>query len=294
MTYPTPILRTQLELYTNIRQRMRDTANRRWTQQEAYNAINDGLAQWHNRVFVPFLYSLTDGFATGDYEYALPWYITEPIDVEAYRTIFLNGLPVELAAGTQSTWQNVPAYRLEPDGAGGQLLRLEIAPYDTDARVIWWSNNGPVPATIATLNANITTTTATTCTIASAPVIGNAGYIRIDDEWIAYSGYTQASSVTTLQNLLRGVNGTAAATHTSSTSVYWGIAAHRQDLFNQLYESAMAAMHNLFLQDAAPKEIEHHTFQVRYHQQVADEYWRRYIPNRPAKMRLSRAGIGLL
>lgn len=288
-----PFLETQADVLTQVRQRVRDTANRRWSQTEVYNAVNDSLRKWSTKVFTPFIYTLPDGFDIATYTYALPWYITPPIDVETRRLIYLDGLQIQFA-DTEYTYQDVPAYRIESDGSGGQTLRLEIQPYDADARVIWWGTNGPVPLTVPTLNANITTTTATTCTIGATPIIGPSGYIKIDDEWMQYSGYTQASSTTTLQNLIRGVNGTTAATHTSGTSVYWGIAAHRVDLFTQLYEDTLAAMHNLFLQDASPKEIEHHTFQVRYHQQVADEFWRKYTPNRPPKMRLSRAGIGML
>lgn len=289
-----PHLITQADLYTRIRERTRDTANRRWSQKEVYNAINDGLTRWSNRVFVPFLYTVTGGFTLGDYDYTLPWYISPPVDVQIYRQHYVDGLPIQTNDGSMSTWVDFPAYRLEPDGSGGQVLRLEVVPYDTDARIVWWAQNGPVPATLATLNANISSTTATTCTFGSAPVIGPAGYVKIDDEWLAYAGYTQASSVTTLQNLVRGVNGTTAATHTSGATVYWGIAAHRPDLFNQMYHQAWANMHNLFLQDASPKEIEHHTFQLRFHQQMADEFWKNYVPNRTGRMRLSQAGIGLL
>lgn len=288
-----PFLETQVDVLTQVRQRIRDTANRRWTQTEVYNAINDGLRKWQTRVLIPFVYTLTDGLDFATYTYALPWYVVPPLNVEFRRLIYLDGLQVQFS-DVEYTYQEVPAWRLEPDGSGGQVLRLEISPFDADARVIWWAVNGPVPLTVPTLSANITTTTATTCTIAATPIIGNAGYVKIDSEWMQYSGYTQTSSTTTLQNLVRGVNGTTAATHTSATSVYWGIAAHRLDLFTQLYEEVLAGLHNLFLQDASPKETEHHTFQVRYHQQIADEYWKMYVPNRPAQMKLSRAGIGLL
>lgn len=287
-----PFLLTQQDIMTQCRQRMRDTANRRWTSTEVYNAINDALRMWSTRVQVPYLYTLPGGLSYGVYTYALPWWITPPIDVEAERVFFINGTPVQLAAGI-ATYQDVPSYHLEPDGNGGQTLRLEAFPYATNARVIWWGFNGPVPQVVPTLNAGIGASDAS-LTIATSPDIRQAGYVKIDDEWMQYAGYAKSGSTTTLQNLERGINGTTAASHSGAASVYWGIAVHRDDLYGQLVEQVMAQLHNLFLQDASPKEIEHHTFQVRYHQQLADEYWHKYTPNRAMKMRLTRQGVGLL
>jgi hypothetical protein len=289
-----PHLRTQLDIYERVREMVRDTGVSRWSEQEVNNSINKAITAWSSRVRVPFLYSLTTGFTLGDYDYALPWYVQPPIDVQVYKQYFVDGLPVQTSDGSMSTWVDLPAYGLEPDGSGGHTLRLGVVPYTTDARVIWWAQNGNIPTVAQTINADIATTAATTLTIGDTPRIGRAGYVKIDDEWMAYSDYTQASSVTTLQNLLRGINGTTAATHSSGAAIYWGVAAPREDLYDQLENRVMAEMHSLPLQDASPKEIEHHTFQLRFYRQLADEFWRTYVPERQGRLRLSRAGIGEL
>ena len=89
---------------------------------------------------------------------------------------------------------------------------------------------------------------------------------------MAYGGYSVGATTTTLTNLVRGINETVAASHTSTTNIYFGIAAHRQDLYDQLINQVTAKLHALFLTNASPQETEHHVFQVRYYQQLADEF----------------------
>lgn len=291
-----PFLQSQTELLVYYKQEMRDDQAARWTAKEYYNAINRALqAQASRGAWVPYIYSLTDGFATGTYEYALPWYVRAPMDVQQRITVFLNeyGLPVYFSNDQPSTWVDAPAWELESDGAGGQRLRLGVNPLPVAARVIWWGENSRLPQSVPTLSATITDTD-TSLTIASKPTIGPAGFVKVEDEWISYNGYTVASSTTTLTNLIRGWNGTSAASHTSGVSVAWGVAEMREDLFFQLSSQVYANLHNLFLTNASPQETQNHIFQVRFYQQMADEYWSRFTPIRHPKMRLSRRGIGLM
>jgi hypothetical protein len=284
-----PELRTQSEILQTIKNIMRDTANNRWTANEIYTAINQSLDKWSNRVRVPYLYTITDGFETSTHEYTLPYYVRPPLDVQQkrYTGVSVGDLQLDLDTGSH-TWIDVPAWELEPDGAGGQTLRLGILPYEVDGRVIWWGANGHVPLSVPNTSAAITTTTATSLTLTGVPNIGNAGFVKIDQEIIAYAGKSQSATITTLSNLVRGYAGTTAATHLITTPCYWMVAAHREDLFTQLADQSRAYLYSLFLTDAAPREIEHHTFQMRYWQQSADEFWKRYTPNRSPRMRLSR------
>lgn len=291
MSWIIPYLYTQSELVDRVAQRARDTGFKRFRRTEMYNAINDAIERWGRRVLVPHLYTMPNGWTADDYDYTLPDYITPPLDVQQEKTVLDSSL--SLADGTATTWVDIPAWNLEPDGSGNQVLRLARSPYTADGRIIWWGVNGPLPTSSQTLNAGITATSSS-LVVAGTPHIGNSGYVKIDAEWIGYAGVTPGASTTTLSNLVRGVNDTTAATHNSATSVLWGVAAHRQDLFVQLQDQITALLHSLYLNNAAPQEIEHHTFQMRYYQQLADEFWRRYTPARAPKLVLSRHALGEL
>ncbi len=286
-------LRTQTEIVANLKGTMRDSEQNRWTTVEIYQGINHAIDRWGERVKVPFLYSIVDGWQSNLYEYALPWYVTPPLEVQQRRYSGLNvgSLQIDLDQGA-STWIDVTSWDVEPDGLGGYKLRLGTLPYNVDGRIIWWAKQGRIPTSVLTLESAVGTTTATSLTITGTPTIGNAGFIKIDDELIAYAGYTQAGGITTLLNLLRGVNGSTAATHLDNAPVNWCIAVHRPDLYVQLEDQTAAYLYGLFLTDASPQEIQHHTFQMRYRQQMADEFWKRYTPLRQTKMRLGMTATG--
>jgi len=170
---------------------------------------------------------------------------------------------------------------------------LGINPLSVDGRIIWYAQNGRLPTTTPTLNASITSSS-TSLVLASVVDVAPAGYIKIDNEWLAYADTTIGSTTTTLLNLQRGLYETTAASHTGATAVYWGVMAQRQDLYDQLQDQATAKLHALFLTNASPQETEQHVFQTRYYQQLADEYWARFTPARSPKLILSRQGIGPL
>lgn len=288
-----PYLKTQAEFVQQIKARMRDTTSARWTAAEIYNAINDGVGMWGPRVVVPFLYTLPGGFALGDFDYSLPWYISGNVSVQQKRVVSvgLDGRPLYGLNSPVTTWVDVPGFDLEPDGAGGQVLRLAAEPWAVEGRVIWWAQNGPVPGTVQALKTSILATD-TSLTITGQPTIGPAGFVKIELEWMQYAGYTQSGTDTTLTNLIRGVNGTTAAPHTAPVNVYWGLAVLRQDLYQQLFNQIYASLHTLFLTNAAPAETQNHIFQVRWHKQLADEFWRGYVPPVGPKLQLTRQGMG--
>ena len=75
--------------------------------------------------------------------------------------------------------------------------------------------SGVVSPTGLTLNGTINATT-TTITLSSTAGLPTAGFIRIDNEVIAY-GYLSGN---TLGGVFRGQNGTTAATHTTGAAIY--------------------------------------------------------------------------
>lgn len=288
-----PFLRTQVELLQDMRRRMRDPDGARWPDYEVYTGINDTLLTWQNRVTIPHLYTVSGGWVAGTVEYTLPAYMRGHIDpqVKRYSSYYPNVSGIGLEA---ETWVDVQAFTVEPDGSGGQKLRFEFAPSTDDGRIIWWSHNGPVPLTAPALNAQIDSDDTSLVLSSAVTDIDQAGYIKIDSEWLHYAGVTYGASTTTLSNLLRGVNSTTAATHDSSTAVYWGIGCHRSDLYGQLYNATRSFLHALFLTDAADAERTHHERQAMYYADVARGFWRSYVPNRKPKLRLGREAVGTL
>ncbi len=289
-----PSLRSQNEILAYLKQQMRDTTGTtRWQPVEYYNTLNNAVRRWGKRVTIPFMVDLSTVFTPGVFEYSIPWYVQGPMELQHQITLnqYQDGTPIYISDTVLNTWVDVPGWHLEPDGAGGQKIRLDSEPWPFNARIIWWATNGPVPTVAPTLSAGIDSDD-TSLTIASKPVIGASGYVCIDQEWIAYAGYTVDSATTiTLTNLLRGLNGTTATSHTSSTSVYWGLGVLREDLWSQLEQQCLANLHGLFLTNAAPQETQNHIFQVRYYEQLAEEFWRSYVPPKAPKLLLGRRGI---
>lgn len=286
-----PHLRTQSELMADIRIRLRDPSAARWSSDEIYSAINDCLLTWYGRVSVPHLYELPSGWVAGQSDYTIPIYIRGPIDPQQ-RRYSNNWLHVSGISSDADTWVDIGGYSLEPDGDGGQRLRLEFSPPAGDARIVWWAPNSQVPLTLPVLDEALTSD-ATSLTLATAiNSVDESGYIKIGKEWIHYAGVTYGASTTTLGGLLRGLNGTAAASHNDASSVYWGIGVHRMDLYGQMYDHATSFLHSLFMTNAAESERANHERLALYNQQKADAYWRRYVPARKTKIRLGYAGVG--
>lgn len=286
-----PYLRSQSQLLADVRARMRDAGKARWTDPEVYAGLNEGLLHWYRRVSIPHLYTIPGGWVSGTADYSLPAYIRGHIDPQQ-RRYSSHWLQVSGISSEADTWVDVQGFTVEPNGSGGQTLRLDFSPATDDGRVIWWAYNGQLPTTIPTLNAELSSS-ATSLTLASAvDDIDDAGYIRIGSEWLHYAGVTRGASTTTLSNLLRAVNNTTAATHSSGADVLWGVGAHRPDLYNQLYDYVRGYLHGLFLTNAAEAERAHHERLSLYYTQQADMYWRRYVPNRKTKLRLGREAVG--
>lgn len=282
------ILRTQTEVLDDIKNRVRDTNNDRWTSLEKSIALNDALLTWHGRVSIPHIYTISGGWVAGTYEYDLPDYI----DANAMQPQMKNLVPwgyygIRVDVEESETWIDITGWTVEPTATNTRKLRFDISPYSVDARIIWWGRQGPLPSTIPTLSSDMTASD-TTLTIGSTPTIHDYGWVKIDSEWIQYAGVTRGTSTTTLNNLVRAQNNTTAATHSNGANVTWGVAAHRQDLLQQLYDQARAYLHEMYLATAGEQERDLHERMVSYYQQKSDLYWRRYVPVKMPRIVIDR------
>ena len=227
MRYIAPVVRTQAQLLADVEARLRDTGNSRWTDAELMRAINDGLTAWHGRVLTPFLYAFT--LTEGERVYALPAYMTELMLVQAER-----------GQDTDVWWTDLQ-FDVEPDGEGGQQLRLVKKPAAGDGRIIWWGANGHLPATAPTVHTGGITDASTSLTLSASVDVGRSGYVKVGAEVMAYAGTTDDGTRTTLTNLTRGALGTTAAAALAGVTVYFCVAAPEPRLWEQLYAGACAA-----------------------------------------------------
>lgn len=295
MSYAAPILRTQTELARQMRSRLRDSASKRWSDAEVYASLNDAIEMWAGKVYVPMLYTIANGWSPGIYEYALPSYISQPLTPQRK---LLTPYVVE-DDSQQFVWTDVLGWEIDVDGAGGQVLRTlyseGVTGTTNDARILWMAPNGRMPEDLPILlNAAIATTTATslTCDPAERPEIGINGFVKVDNEWMEYHGYTQTPTVTTLSNLVRGVAGTTAATHLDNAEIVWGVAAPEAGVFQQLIMQARALLFEIVQSLGPGRETEDYRFQMRYWQEQADGWWNKRGMLHAPKIRLGRRAIG--
>lgn len=289
MNYVVPFLKTQKEVADGIKARLRDTDEDRWEDAEVYRALNDSMSEWAGRVFVPYIYTITGGFLSSQSTYSLPSYIPEDIQPQRLISRYWDEGNENNNDSSEYIWVDVQQWGLEPDGEGGQTLRVEISSNqfsNTDGRVLWWGENGFVPESVQALNAGITSSD-TSLTIAAQPFIPDFGYIKIGNEWMLYAGVTYGASTLTLTGLTRAVRGTAAS-HSADDEVLWGVAAPQQALFAQLNNQLRAHMHELLMTVSSTEETQQHQWQMRWNQQKADEYWMRHTPNRSTRIRIGR------
>jgi hypothetical protein len=286
----TPYLKSQADILADIQVLMRDPTPTRWTAIETYYALNMALDVWWDRVMIEDVYTVTGGWVSGTYEYTLPSYITEPVrpQVKRSRPVYPD---IQIDDTYTTTWIDLPGYQVIPDGSGGLELKLLIIPYNLDGQILWWTENGHVPTTLATVSTQIEAVD-TSAVIVGELDVGESGWVKIGAEWIRYRGLTRAAATTTLNNLTRGVNGTTAAQHLAAANVEWGVAADTPSLWRQLYDQIMVHQHEYYLTDASAKERGHHERQISFYQKRADAYWESYVPSFSPKLVLTVRGIG--
>jgi hypothetical protein len=273
------ILRTQSEILADIEALVVDSTNALWSDAQIYGAINNAIRGWGNRVLLPRIYVLPSGFTGGVYEYDLPSYITKPFNVQVAITT-LQGVDY------QRQWVSISGWTTIPSATGGQKLVIHLA-YDsanvtTDARIIWWAANGQVPTTIPTLAGTLAADgTSLTTSAAVVGSIPDAGWVKINGEWMSYAGVERGASSTTLTNLVRALYGTTAASHSSTPAINWGIAVDDTRLWEQMEDAVIARLHYQRLHRGTQDDRLNHEKVMGYAQQRADTFWRRsgYTPS---------------
>lgn len=271
-----PYLRSQSDLLTEMKVLVRHSSGTRWSDAEYYTALNGVLYTWADRVKMPHIYTISGGWTASDYDYTLPNYVRPPIFPQLLRRIPYWEYEIE---STTSTWQDIAGWELEPDGEGGQVLRLYAAPRTTDARVLFYAPNSRVPTTIPTTSGEIASS-ATSVVIGSAIEVDDVGFVKINSEWMSYAGVTRAASTTTLTNLVRGLHGTTAATQATSSGVAWGVGMDTLALQSLLFNQWRAYVHEYFIQDGGTHELDRHEKALGYYGQLAMNFWPQYQPER--------------
>lgn len=269
-------IRSYSDLVATLRNRMRDGGEERWSSAEMRQALMNGVQEWAGRVNVEQEYSVT--WSSDSYTVALPEYVIEPLTPYVQPPLS-DWQQQALPAQADRQWAPFINWRVEPDGSGGRVLRVPHL-YDAPGKILYWIENGAMPAD-GTLDGAITAA-ATTITLASVDDLPMNGYALIGDEIIGYAGVDAAA--VQLLNVQRGLLASAAASHSNGATVAWAVAAPVTILFNQLFDAAMAELHGLYLTDASPQERAHHERLTMYHRTLADQFWRRWTPMRRPRL----------
>jgi hypothetical protein len=194
----------------------------------------------------------------------------------------------QIAVDNSQMWTDIPGWTIEPNSSGGRVLRFDVPPYSAEGRIIWFGINGPVPTTVPTTSGS-TSDTATSMVLGSAVDCLDHGYVKVNSEWIQYSGVTRTTANTTLGGLVRACSGgIGATTHNTASSVSWGVAMPRLELYRTLIDQVMVFLHELYLADAAPRETQIHQQMVSFYQARIDKFWRTWVPARRPRMVLNR------
>ena len=275
-------LSTRTEILDELSIRVRDTADSRYTEPEKVYAINGAIRKWANRVLVPFTTTLSTGFTSSSFTVQVPAYVNPRWMRPQIETSALDYYDIPASV---DTWVDLPSYTVEPDGSGGHLIRSEGYLYTSDVRIIHWAAPGPVPITTSASDPVVLVDSTTSMTVTTATNrLSECGFIKVNSEWIQYSGIADAGSTLTLSNLVRGVMGTTTATHDADDVVDWGVPMDRIDLLEQLFSQAEATLHQMFITYANETESSKHQFAMRYAQQMADEYWKSYSSSYDPKL----------
>lgn len=279
------LLRSQTEMLADLQALMRDNGAVRWTAAEVYGAFNRALGDWQGRVSLPALYAPASlAWSLTQYEYDLPSYINENrIQPQYLAPIYQPGVILPTNA---TTWLDLMGWTVEPTATGGRKLRFAQPPTNTAGRIIHWLTPTKIPTTEPTLGSSLAAG-ATSAVLGSVVDCDNVGWVKIDKECIGYSGMTRTASQTTLLNLVRGQSDTTDVLHNSGTNVTFCVGYPRADVLNQLYDRSMAWLHTMFMGNAAPQERDVHGQMIRLFNQRADDFWRKWQPQRAPRMVLS-------
>jgi hypothetical protein len=271
----TLFLKTASEVRDEVEDYLNDSGNTLATAAQYLSRVQMAVSAWGRRVVVPHYYAFDMG--SGTYEYALPSYIRRPFRVLVRQPI--RDFPIAADDADDESnyyWDEWNAYDVHSDGAGGYTLHLHSYPGADSARIEWFAENGGFPTT-PTVSTTITSAS-TSLIVASSDyhLTNSAGYFKCEDEWSAYAGQTtKTSSVFTATNLIRGVYGTTAASHTSTTAISWGIGVDDQRLWQQLYDKVASMVHLLNMNKSTGEDSNRHEKLFVAYRDMADNFWRK-------------------
>lgn len=240
---------TKAELETGLRSKMRDPSGtgQRWTDEEMADAVNFGVSSFHNRV----------GF-----------YVTAPIATDE------DGFYVP------------PAYMqdqvlLYVDGA---RVTANVKPGDPTidgADMVAWVYNQRIPTGNFTLDAPLVSgdTVATVSSDGQYPPM--LGHFTVGLETFRYNGMEVILSGSfELQNLERNMNGGGDLSHLTDAPMDPTIWGDDTRLWDVIQMKAAAYLHQLYITDGSPTEIQHHQWSMRWNTQQTDNFWRAYVPRK--------------
>lgn len=278
------------EIVDDLRIIMRDTSNERWSLSEIYMAIDRSIQEWAGRVMFPATY--TFGYIDTEVELDIPYYIQGDLQPQHRDYTNYNSDGTVDSVTGKEVWKDIPMFEVLKDEDGTRTLVLPGSARGTSIRCVYWCENGPVPQITADVPSGDWAADDTSLNVDFIMVktLPTVGYIKVDDEYISYEGVTYGSSSVTLTNCGRGTFGTTAATHTADTAVDWCIAVTDQSLFSQLEDQAVAKLHAYYLTNASPKEIETHTWLMRWYEQRVSDYWKRYVSPKSTRSYLTMRG----
>ena len=268
----TPV--TYADFLTDITIQSRNTG--KWSEDEIRFCINRGVREWANKVWIPFTYEFE--YHDTRQTYDLPRYIPGSFQVQ-YQD-------------DNEDWCDVRVYSVDFGSNGTRQLRLTFMRGGGRAgRVNWWGRNGIAPLTDVVLLAGIDTDD-TTLTFTSDETVDDVGVVKLDDEWIQYSGRSFANGITTLTNLVRGAYSTTAASHDADEPILFGFVIDRSDLLQQLSDYVFMQLYVLSLRHGSSTERQTYEAMLNYHMTQANAYWRRYTSKRPINSHLHPEGVG--
>lgn len=266
-------LKAQNAILADLRARVRDNGAERWTDAECYGAINDALLTWQERVRIPHLYTISGGWLSGTLEYTLPDWIRSNAIQPQMKGLAQSALSYRL---TSETWQDIPGWRIEPNASNGRVLKFSVSPYSTDGRLIWWGSNMPLPIAIPATSGS-TAADATSMVLAGVVDCHEYGWVKVGTEWIQYAGVDRGATTTTLTNCVRGLaQGGSAGVISTSTSVYFGIAMSKTELYRVLMDQAIVHLHELYLGNASSKEKQTHQELIGFYDGRVREFWKNW------------------
>lgn len=280
-------LKTQAELLDLIENTVGDESNARWADNDIYRAINVALDTISERVQLPRLYTLTGGFSSGTYEYTIPSYVGDNFQPFIKSTI-LNDWGLPIVVDYDTTWTKLISWTVEPAADGTRTLRLYTSPYTEDGRLVWWAPNGPVPlltgspSALPDLNAEINSTATSLVLDRLVPEISEAGWVKIDGEWISYAGVTWGTATTTLSGLVRAQHGTTAATHAAAAVVYFGVAVDDVRIWRLIEDLAVDRLHYILLHRGTTDDRSNHERLMSFLEDKTTKFFRNsgYVPAR--------------